>query len=233
MSKFSDWFKRGQNADGSVPYYEDTHDASGNYIGGNRAPFGNASQMQTGFAQPAPAVQPQTGFAAQPMTQQPIQPIQPVQTAQGQVPPMYTFIPMQAAGAFVQPSQAPQPAPIPPPQAAFTGAFGDNNGSGANRNSSLYTAPLSGSAKQSAQRPPYSNVVVYEPRTPEEVQTLIDYLTRREPAIINLDNIDVEISQRVLDFVSGAIYALGGTVHRVSGNIFLLSPEGVEINTIE
>lgn len=75
----------------------------------------------------------------------------------------------------------------------------------------------------------YQNVVVYEPRTPEDVQTLIDYLKRREPAIINLDNIDPEVAQRVLDFVSGAIYALNGSVHRVAGNIFLLSPEGVEI----
>lgn len=75
----------------------------------------------------------------------------------------------------------------------------------------------------------YQNVVVYDPHSPEDVQTLIDYLKRREPAIINLDNVEPEVSQRILDFVSGAIYALNGSVHRVAGNIFLLSPEGVEI----
>lgn len=75
----------------------------------------------------------------------------------------------------------------------------------------------------------YQNVVVYEPRTPEDVQTLIDYLKRREPAIINLDKTPPETAQRILDFASGAIYALNGSVHRISGNIFLLSPEGVEI----
>lgn len=77
--------------------------------------------------------------------------------------------------------------------------------------------------------PTYQNVVVYEPRTPEDVQILIDYLKRKEPAIINLDNVEVDVAQRVLDFVSGAIYALNGSVHRVAGNIFLMSPEGVEI----
>lgn len=76
----------------------------------------------------------------------------------------------------------------------------------------------------------YQNVVVYEPRTPEDVQTLIDFLKRREPAIINLDGVSNDpVAQRILDFTSGAIYALNGSVHRISSNIFLLSPEGVEI----
>jgi len=75
----------------------------------------------------------------------------------------------------------------------------------------------------------YQNVVVYDPKTPEDVQRLIDYLKRREPAIINLDDTTPDVAQRILDFVSGAIYALSGSIHRISGNIFLLSPEGVEI----
>lgn len=73
------------------------------------------------------------------------------------------------------------------------------------------------------------NIMVYEPQTSDDVQTLIDFLKTHESAIINLDNIDPDVSQRMLDFVSGAIYALNGSVHRISGNIFLLSPEGVGI----
>ncbi len=75
----------------------------------------------------------------------------------------------------------------------------------------------------------YQNVVVYDPKTPEDVQRLIDYLKRREPAVINLDATEPDVAQRILDFVSGAIYALSGSVHRIASNIFLLSPEGVEI----
>jgi len=75
----------------------------------------------------------------------------------------------------------------------------------------------------------YQNVVVYAPKTPEDVQRLIDYLRRREPAIINLDGTEAEVAQRILDFTAGAIYALSGSIHRVATNIFLLSPEGVEI----
>ena len=46
---------------------------------------------------------------------------------------------------------------------------------------------------------------------------------------VNLDNVEPAAAQRILDFVSGAIYALSGSVHRIAGNIFLLSPEGVGI----
>lgn len=73
------------------------------------------------------------------------------------------------------------------------------------------------------------NFMVYEPKNADDVQTLIDFLKTRESAIINLDNVDPAVSQRVLDFVSGAIYALNGSVHRIASNIFLLSPEGVGI----
>lgn len=75
----------------------------------------------------------------------------------------------------------------------------------------------------------YQNVVVYEPANADDVQMLIDYMKRREPAIVNLDNAEPDDAQRILDFVSGAIYALNGSVHRIASNIFLLSPEGVEI----
>ena len=75
----------------------------------------------------------------------------------------------------------------------------------------------------------YQNVVVYDPKTPEDVQRLIDYLKRHEPAIINLDQTAPDVAQRILDFISGAIYALSGSIHRIANNIFLLSPEGVEI----
>ena len=76
----------------------------------------------------------------------------------------------------------------------------------------------------------YSSVIVYQPRSAEDVQTLINFLKRREPAIINLDGTEEDVAQRILDFISGAIYALSGSVHRISGNIFLLTPEGVDIS---
>ena len=47
--------------------------------------------------------------------------------------------------------------------------------------------------------------------------------------MLNLDGISDEEAQRMLDFSSGAVYALSGSIQRVSGNIFLLTPEGLNI----
>ncbi len=75
----------------------------------------------------------------------------------------------------------------------------------------------------------FNNLMVYKPMSETDSKTIIDFVRRGEPAIIDLEKAEVQVSQRILDFVSGAVYALSGTVHRVSGNIFLLSPKGVEV----
>lgn len=72
-------------------------------------------------------------------------------------------------------------------------------------------------------------IIVYFPKTPEDVQMLINHLKMNNPAIVNLDEgLDDYTAQRILDMLSGAACALEGTVHRISNNMFLLSPHGVE-----
>ncbi|MEG1581874.1 MAG: cell division protein SepF [Clostridia bacterium] len=73
------------------------------------------------------------------------------------------------------------------------------------------------------------NVVIYYPKNYEDVQKLIDYLKQGESAVIDLAGISDPEAQRILDFISGAVYALNGSTHRISGNIFLLTPEGLNI----
>lgn len=73
------------------------------------------------------------------------------------------------------------------------------------------------------------NVVFFYPKSYEEVQRLIDYLKQGESVMLNLDNISDSEAQRMLDFASGSVYALNGSIQRVSGNIFLLTPEGLNI----
>lgn len=73
------------------------------------------------------------------------------------------------------------------------------------------------------------NVVIYKPKDYHEVQKLIDFLKQGESAIIDLCNLGDDEAQRVLDYVSGAVYALNGSTHRIAGSIFLLTPEGLNI----
>ena len=76
----------------------------------------------------------------------------------------------------------------------------------------------------------YQNIVLYAPRNAADVERLIDYMRRREPAIVDLDPIsDSEDAQRVLDFTSGAVYALNGRIIEIKTNMFLIVPEGVDV----
>lgn len=76
----------------------------------------------------------------------------------------------------------------------------------------------------------YQNIVLYSPRTANDVERLIDYLRRREPAIVDLDPIsESPDAQRVLDFTSGAVYALNGRIIEIKSNTFLIVPEGIDV----
>ncbi len=74
-----------------------------------------------------------------------------------------------------------------------------------------------------------ANVVICKPQTFKDVQGLIDNLRRKEPLIFNLEGISNESAQRILDFMSGASYALGGSMKRIKEYLFLVTPEGVSI----
>ena len=73
------------------------------------------------------------------------------------------------------------------------------------------------------------NIVFFYPKSYGEVKQLIDYLKQGESVMLNLDGIGDDEAQRMLDFSSGAVYAVNGSIKRVAGNIFLLTPEGLGI----
>ncbi|MGE5551324.1 MAG: cell division protein SepF [Bacteroidota bacterium] len=81
---------------------------------------------------------------------------------------------------------------------------------------------------QSAQR--QLRVVVFEPRSFEEVQAIVDQLKNHRPVIINLEDTDKTVARRVVDFMSGAVYALAGGMQKISVTIFLFTPANVEIS---
>lgn len=72
-------------------------------------------------------------------------------------------------------------------------------------------------------------MAIYSPKTFEDVQRIIDHLKRKEPVVVELKCADKEILQRIMDFLSGAVYALSGSIANVNKNIYLLTPSGVTI----
>jgi cell division inhibitor SepF len=74
-----------------------------------------------------------------------------------------------------------------------------------------------------------SNFLMFTPASYDDVEIIIDHLKNHEAVIINLKEIKSVIAQRILDFISGAIYALDGSIQPIENGLFLLTPGGTDI----
>lgn len=74
-----------------------------------------------------------------------------------------------------------------------------------------------------------SRLVVFEPRTFDDVQAVAGHLREGRPVVLTLKSTDRETARRVVDFVSGTLYALDGSMRRIDDDIFLCSPSGVDV----
>jgi len=73
-------------------------------------------------------------------------------------------------------------------------------------------------------------VVVCEPDKFDEVQMIADHLKNRRQVILNFEATAPEVSQRIIDFVSGTVYALDGQSQQLGKNIFMFAPSNIEIS---
>jgi cell division inhibitor SepF len=72
-------------------------------------------------------------------------------------------------------------------------------------------------------------MLVFQPSSYEEAECIIDNLKARKPVIMNLDELDIELGQRILDFVGGAVYSLNGDIKKVARSIFVVAPSNVDV----
>ena len=72
-------------------------------------------------------------------------------------------------------------------------------------------------------------VAVSIPTSFDDVESIIDMLKAGKNAVVHLTELKTETAIRVIDMLSGAIYALGGGVYEMGKNIFMFSPSGVEV----
>jgi cell division inhibitor SepF len=78
-----------------------------------------------------------------------------------------------------------------------------------------------------------SRVAIAEPHEFEEVQLIGDDFKENIPVIINLQNINQDLSKRVIDFCSGLTYALGGSIKKVADRVFLITPQNTLVTSNE
>ncbi len=72
-------------------------------------------------------------------------------------------------------------------------------------------------------------LILIEPKEFAECPKLVDSLKSRKPVIINLEKLETELAKKIFDFMSGATYALNGSVQKVTNNIFIFAPENVSV----
>lgn len=74
-----------------------------------------------------------------------------------------------------------------------------------------------------------SRVIVWQPASFDEVQGLVDRLREGCQIVVNFEGVDRQLSGRLINFLSGSVYALGGSMYRVSSAVMLFEPAGVTV----
>ena len=73
-------------------------------------------------------------------------------------------------------------------------------------------------------------VCVIKPTSVEDAREITETLLDGRTVILNLEGLDLEIAQRIIDFTSGAAYAINGNLQKISNYIFLVTPTNVDIS---
>ena len=72
-------------------------------------------------------------------------------------------------------------------------------------------------------------MVISQPTTFEQSDEICSFLKERKSVIVNLEYVNKDVARRIVDFISGGVYALDGYIQKVSNSIFLVAPSNYEI----
>ncbi|MFE1544639.1 cell division protein SepF [Streptomyces microflavus] len=65
-----------------------------------------------------------------------------------------------------------------------------------------------------------------------DAREVAEYLVAQVPVLLDLTAAETDVAKRILDFSSGVVFGLGSGMHRVDRNVFLLAPEGMEVEGV-
>jgi len=74
-----------------------------------------------------------------------------------------------------------------------------------------------------------SKMILVEPRAFSEAQQIADHLKKRNTVVVNLKRVTPEQAKRIIDFLSGTIYAISGDLQKIGGGIFLCTPKNINV----
>lgn len=74
-----------------------------------------------------------------------------------------------------------------------------------------------------------NTMILLEPRAYSESQQIADYLKNHSSVVVNLKRVTPDQAKRIVDFLSGTIYAIGGDLQKLGGGIFLCTPKNINV----
>jgi cell division inhibitor SepF len=74
-----------------------------------------------------------------------------------------------------------------------------------------------------------ARIILCEPRSYEEAQEMADHLRSRRSVLVNLQRVRADQAMRIVDFISGTVYALSGHIQKVGPNIFICTPDHIDL----
>ncbi len=74
-----------------------------------------------------------------------------------------------------------------------------------------------------------SKMILFEPRAYSESQQIADFLKKRSAVVVNLKRVTPDQAKRIVDFLSGTLYAIDGGLQKLGTGIFLCTPNNVDV----
>ena len=74
-----------------------------------------------------------------------------------------------------------------------------------------------------------NKMILLEPRSFSEAQAIADHLKSRNSVVVNLKRVTSAQAKRIIDFLSGCIYAIGGNMQKIGVGIYLCTPKNVNV----
>ncbi len=72
-------------------------------------------------------------------------------------------------------------------------------------------------------------ILILEPRAFSESKTIVDCLIKGQGVIVNLQRVQKDQGKRIIDFLNGGLYALGGVIQKLNDEIFLCTPRNIKV----
>ena len=75
-----------------------------------------------------------------------------------------------------------------------------------------------------------TKMVLFEPRTFEESEEVARHLKDRKAAVVNLHRLPPNFAQRTIDFLTGVVFALDGSIQKIGHNVILCTPKTIGVS---